>query len=149
MREKATVFRGGRWLTVALTALMPGDHIWHEGSLMEVMGFPVNEYQGPTVALMPVHETREANEADYVPKRAEKLAMAMDLAGADLVTFEDGAGQLCRLDGEAKTYSPRLPLDELNTFCGEHIDRYRDFFKAHQDEIEKDISVTMQPWWTH
>ena len=146
--DKITALKDGHWQLVEVFDLVPGDQVWHTGSVMEVVNYPVMKEQGVTIDVRAL-DNGEGVEDDFVPQEAELLAKAIDFTGADLVTFTDETAQLCRLDGGAKTYSPRLPFAELNTFCGANMARYEQFFEANRADIEKGLPVALQPWWMH
>lgn len=57
------------------------------------------------------------------------------LGGMGTIIFPDGTEQFADLNAPDIVFSPRLPPQELNAFCAQHIERYREYANQYQSEI--------------
>ncbi|QBC45864.1 hypothetical protein [Iodobacter fluviatilis] len=74
-------------------------------------------------------------------------AAAMDFSGTTLHLFGDGTAMLWDDEYPFFKYSPRLKIDELETFCLEHSARYEAFFFENEAKLDNGEIVEMSPWW--
>lgn len=118
--------------------------------------------QGDTLAVVKDSPYRE-NDTIHVPAEPynsgpiklclgnagmESITRVMDYAGADLHEFHDGTAIVADLDrGAGHIFSPRLSLEELETFCQENINHYETFYRYYQREIDNGGAVPMTPFW--
>lgn len=80
--------------------------------------------------------------------REKYIHMAMDYVGSSATAFDDDTMMICDLSGETTNiYSPRLPMEELNSFCKRHLNKYEAFFTRHQNKIKNGQSIAMAKFW--
>lgn len=81
-------------------------------------------------------------------REREYITMAQDYVGSQVTEFGDGTFMVGDLNGGTDTiYSPRLPEQELNDFCKQHIDKYKTFYIAHRDSIDDCQLIPMAKFW--
>lgn len=136
------------WEEVTSDKLAVGDMISLEGQVAHVTGEPFSR-EGvthlPTRPYAPGSIKLAFGEACA---NLEHIIMAMDMVGSELQEFDDGTALItCFEFGSSHIYSPRLPLEELNSFCFEHLERYQAFYDQHASVLEDGENVPMEPWW--
>jgi len=143
--EKVVALKDGEWIVVDITDLKCGDQFWHTDSVVQLVKDPE---QTPLGIQIEVSKISNEDDPDRFPgDEYPGIAHAMELTGADLASYTDGTVQICRFDGDAAFFSPRLPTDELNEFCQANMGKYKDFFSTHKADINADLPVKMNQWW--
>jgi len=58
------------------------------------------------------------------------------LGGMGTIMYPDGTEQFADVNAPDIVFSPRMKADQLNAFCAQHIDRYREYAKKYKAEID-------------
>lgn len=141
--ETVQCFRHDKWLVLSPEELEPGDHVLHNGQSGVVTEKPTY-----VKGRWRVPATNQEQGPIQVDLSNGVLAKAMDYAGTGLEVFADGTAILADLQCQPGfVYSPRLPKDELEAFCAQHLDSYKAFFETNKAMITMGESVAMTPWW--
>jgi hypothetical protein len=70
------------------------------------------------------------------------------LGGIPQLIFPDGTYQFANQDSKPViVYSPRLPELELEAFCRENIERYKQHYAQHKQSIDEFQTPTIMPFW--
>lgn len=135
-------FNYDHWEAVKLMDLELGDWVSYEGG-MYVVQANANKKNGVKI----IKWSDEECGAVELLTGYNHVAEAMDRCCTSLQRFNDGTVMLCDFDGIPHVYSPRLKIDELETFCREHIEIYRRFYAQYHAKLESGKHVTLKPFW--
>ena len=70
------------------------------------------------------------------------------LGGIPQVMFPDGTEQFADQDSTPMiVYSPRLPEMDLEAFCRENIERYKQHYEQNQEAIDNYETPPIVPFW--
>ncbi|MDL4860752.1 hypothetical protein NPJ88_000245 [Halomonas elongata] len=143
-----STFQYDHWAAKPVAELAVGDLISHGGKVATVTAKPYAEAGVTHIPGEPYDPGPIKLLIGEFAVGKEHIIMASELVGSDLAEFDDGTVLITDMEaGHNLVYSPRLPTAELEAFCAEHIERYQEFYDAHEDAIEGRQAVPMQPWW--
>lgn len=135
------------WDYIPVFDLKPG-HLIRQGNVLAVVQsepyresgaiqIPAEQYNSGPIKLCLGHQAG-----------METITTVMDYVGGDLHELPDGTAMVADLDrGAGHIFSPRLSLEELETFCRENINHYETFYRYYQREIDNGGAVPMTPFW--
>lgn len=70
------------------------------------------------------------------------------LGGIPQLIFTDGTYQFADQDSKPViVYSPRLPELELEAFCRENIERYKQHYEQNKEAIDNNETPVIVPFW--
>lgn len=143
-----STFQHDHWAPKPISELEVGDLISHGGNVATVAARPFEEDGKIRIPGAPYDPGPIKLLVGEFAKGKEHILMALDLVGSELAEFDDGTALITDLEaGKNLVYSPRLPVAELEAFCAEHVERYQEFYNAHEVAIESGQAVPMEPWW--
>ncbi len=102
---------------------------------------------------MSQHENHEHGAVYFDPEGSKKYPYTTCvedlLGGIGQVIHPDGDCQFAEYDKDTLVvYSPKLPEPELELFCKEHIERYKQHYKTHQALIDNyEQAPSIEVFW--
>ncbi len=145
MSYSVKCFRYDQWVDVDVSEIVADDIFSFRGQTYVATGKVVMDGNTPQIPSKRLESDTIVLNFD---SNREFITMAMDYVGSGAQEFEDGTIIICELAStDTCVYSPRLPVNELNAFCREHLKHYQAFYDTHKATIEDGGRVAMEKFW--